>query len=185
VTFPENPRDRVPRENEAAAVAVAATLAAGARHAGGTLIASAAELHAMGSGPHWPRSALELDRRVLPGLARRGPLSGATVAPVGGMAGRRWHIAAAPLPPALVPPLVAFAWPPAPVAAIAAAPTPAPVARAVAAVKPDGTTGPSAAEFARVKAAVVALKASNARHDEHVARLLWLKDHTPGTRTVA
>ena len=171
----ENPRARVPLENEAAAVAVAAILAAAARQRGGSLIGTAAELHALGSGAWWPRSSLELDRRTLPALARRGPLSGCIVEPVRGMARGLWHIAAAPLPPALVAPVVPFVWP----AVAVAAPTPAPVARAVAAVKPDGTTELTAAEFARVKAAVVALKASNARHDEHVARLLWLKDHTP------
>jgi len=122
---------------------------------------------------------LELDRRTLPGLARQPGLSGATVTPVRRLDGRLWHVTAAPLPPALVAPVVPFVWTPAPVAA----PTPAPVARPLAAVKPAGTTELTAAEYERVRRAVVALKASNARHDEHVARLLWLKDHTPSART--
>jgi len=180
------------RENEAAAVAVAATLAAAARQRGGSLIGTAAELHAMGSGPLWPRSALEMDRATLPVLSRRGPLAGATVTAVSVMAGRLWHIAATPLPPALVPPL-AFAWPAAPVAAIAAAPPPAPVARAVAAVKPTGMSGPSAAEFERVKAAAEAETARRSaanwakiavqrRANEHAKRVEFLAN-TPGTRT--
>jgi len=181
-----HPANRVMIENEMAAAAVAGCLAHAARQRGGTLMATAAELHALGNGPLWPRSALELDRRTLPALARRAGLALCTVRPMAGAARGVWHIQATPLPA------------PAPVAVAVrpvAAPTPAPVARAVAVVKPAGTTGPTPAEFERVKAAAEAETARQTaanwakiavqrRANEHAKRVEFLAN-TPRTRTVS
>ena len=135
--------------------AVATQLAQAARQSGGSLLASAADLHKLGTGEAWPRSALELERVTQPELARRPDAAGCTVQR---LADGRWHVVAAALPvaiPAAVARPVAL---PAATAQPAAAPLPAatqqpvavPVARPVAAA-------PSEAEFERVQAAAHAV----------------------------
>jgi len=152
-----HPADRVKMENEMTAAAVAACLAHAARQCGGVLTGDAAELHKLGSGPLWPRSALELGRVQLPDLARRTGHAGCTVRPVGGLARGVWHVQAAPLPQAA----------PRPQARPQTAPKPAPrpaapqiVGRVAAshAILPGaaGLAIPSDEEFARVKAAAEA-----------------------------
>jgi len=193
-----HPADRVFIDNEMAAAAVAGCLAHAARQRGGGLIADAAELHTLGGGPLWPRSALELERATLPGLARRPGHAGCTVRPVGGLARGMWQITAAPLAPALalvarpvvaMPPLPAPApLPPRPAAAaVAPALLPAPAPRREPAPRHTfqgasefaaGVRIPSAAEFERVKReheAYLVQRAARsvdaARAREHAARV--------------
>ena len=73
--------------------AVASQLAKSARSDGGTLLATAADLHKLGTGEAWPRSALELERVTQPELARR---PDAAVKPVADPVARA--LAAAPTP---------------------------------------------------------------------------------------
>jgi hypothetical protein len=145
-------------ENEMTAAAVAGCLAHAARQRGGVLLGTAAELHKLGSGELWPRSALELERVQLPDLARRAGHAGCTVQPMGGAARGVWHVMAAPLPQAVPKPQ------PRPVAATApAAPPKRPQSGRIAAGAYIGAAAglpiPSQAEFERVAAAGKAAQA--------------------------
>jgi len=183
-------------ENEMAAAAVAGCLAHAARQRGGTLMATAAELHALGNGPLWPRSALELDRRTLPALARRAGLALCTVRPMAGAARGVWHIQATPLPaPAPVAVAVRPVATPAPLPALPAPAPLAPVVRAIATAMTAAHVGPTPAEFERVKAAAEAETARQTaanwakiavqrRANEHAKRVEFLAN-TPRTRTVS
>ena len=125
--------------------AVATQMAQAARQSGGSLLATAADLHKLGTGEAWPRSALELERVTLPELARRPDAAGCTVQR---LADGRWYVVAAAAPVALP---AATAQPAAavkPVAmhvarALAAAPTPTP---------PTPVTALTDAEYERVQA---------------------------------
>lgn len=110
-----HPADRVKHEWALTFAAVAGGLAHAARQRGGALMGTAAELHKLGDGELWPRSALELERVILPDLARRQAHAGCTVRPIGGAARGQWHIQAAPLPqtaPKVLPRPVAHVAPP-------------------------------------------------------------------------
>jgi len=179
-----HPADRVFIDNEMAAAAVAGCLAHAARQHGGVLMANAAELHRLGSGALWPRSALEMERATLPALARRPGHAGCTVRPVGGYARGVWHITAAPL--AAPAPLALAVRPVATPAPLSAPPAPAPRPAAVARpVMAAALTVPTDAEFARVKAAAEAETARRSaanwakidlqrRANEHAKRVQFL-----------
>jgi hypothetical protein len=176
-----HPADRVKMENEMTAAAVAGCLAHAARQRGGVLIGTAAELHKLGSGELWPRSAMELDRVQLPDLARRAGHAGCTVRPVGGRARGVWHVQAAAL---------AQAAPKPPVRPVAAVPAPAAQARPVAALPPlPAAAAPAAAvsraEYDRVRALAIdeRLRRHREQHDratqakrakEHAENLTFL-----------
>jgi hypothetical protein len=136
-----HPADRVKMENEMTAAAVAGCLAHAARQRGGVLIGTAAELHKLGIGELWPRSALELERVQLPDLARRAGHAGCTVRPVGGQARGVWRVQAAALPQAAPKP---------PVRPVAVAPAPAAQPHAFAAPVPR-PVAVSQAEYERVR----------------------------------
>ena len=121
--------------------AVASQLAKSARSDGGTLLASAADLHKLGTGEAWPRSALELERVTLPELARRPDAAGCTVQR---LADGRWYVVPVALPAATAQPAAA------PLPAATQQPVAVPVARPVAAA-------PSEAEFECVQAAAHAV----------------------------
>jgi hypothetical protein len=157
-----HPADRVSLEWETTFAAVAGGLAHAARQRGGVLMGDAAELHKLGSGNAWPRSALELERVVLPELVRQPGRAGCSVRPVGGAARGVWHVQAAPLPqpvaqaaarPVAVRPV-------APVPPPRAVPAPAPVPhRAVGGTYLSAAAGlpiPTQAEYEKVKAAALA-----------------------------
>ena len=143
--------------NEMELAVVAAVIAHAAGSRGGTMVASAAELHGIVSAPSplWPRSALELDRRLLPTLARRPGHGGATVRPLGGMARGRWLVIAEPVARAVAPTSPALA---------GAGPVPPPPP---AAADADAEPVVSEAEFQRVRAA---LAAAEEAHDEEERR---------------
>ena len=107
--------------------AVATQMAQAARQSGGSLLATAADLHKLGTGEAWPRSALELHHITLPALARSPDTAGCTVQR---LADGRWHVLAAAVPvalPAAVAPFVALpAGAPLPAAAVKPVPTPTP-----------------------------------------------------------
>ena len=132
--------------------AVASQLAKSARSDGGTLLASAADLHKLGTGEAWPRSALELELVTLPELARRPDAAGCTVQR---LADGRWYVVPVALPAATAQPAAAVKPVADPVArALAAAPTPTPV------------TALTDAEYERVQAEAQAVitHAIEARH---------------------
>ena len=108
-------------ENEQTLAAVAGQLAHVARQRGGTLMGAVADLHKLGSGALWPRSALELGQVQLPALVRRAGHAGCTVRPVGGQARGVWHVEAAALPQAAPKPQPRSV-PPAPPRAVQAPP---------------------------------------------------------------
>lgn len=152
--------------------AVATQLAQAARQSGGSLLATAADLHKLGTGEAWPRSALELHNVTLPELARRPAAAGCTVQR---LADGRWHVVAAAVPVALPVALPAATAQPAaavkpvavPVAAgcaVAAAPTPTP---------PTPVTALTDAEFERVAAEAQAV--SNRRQGARQAAALELR----------
>ena len=166
--------------NETELATVAAVLADAARARGGTMLATAAEVHALCATPSplWPRSALELERRTLPRLARRPGHAGATVQALGGLGRGMWQVIAAPLPRPVAP------TPPPVSRAVPAAPLPvpsAPPAAADAGAEPEVTE----AEFQRVRAALAAAEEAHddeerrrhlekrrvARHEMNLARL--------------
>ena len=128
--------------NETELATVAAVLADAARARGGTLSATAAELHRLCGvpSPIWPRSALELDRHTLPRLARRPGHAGATVRALGGLARGQWLVTAEPVARAVAPTSPALA---------GAGPLPPPPP---AAAEADAEPEVSEAEFQRVKA---------------------------------
>lgn len=148
-----NPANRVKMESEMTAAAVAGCLANAARQRGGVLLGTAAELHKLGSGDLWPRSALELERVQLPDLARRAGHAGCTVQPVGGAARGVWHIKAAPLPQAAPKPLPRPSAALAVVGAPARPPVPRPAVATTYLAEAAGLAVPTAAEFDRVAAA--------------------------------
>ena len=107
--------------------AVATQMAQAARQSGGSLLATAADLHKLGTGEAWPRSALELERVTLPELARRPDAAGCTVQR---LADGRWYVVAAAVPAALPAAVARFvalpAGAPLPAAAVKPVPTPTP-----------------------------------------------------------
>ncbi len=163
-----HPADRVKMENEMTAAAVAGCLAHAARQRGGVMTGTAAELHKLGSGELWPRSAMELERVQLPDLARRAAHAGCTVRLAGGQARGVWRVQAAPLPQAK---------PKLPVRPAVAAPAPAPLARAVAIlpalVAAAAPAAVSDVEYERVRA--LAIQEKLRRHREPHDRAMQAK----------
>lgn len=152
--------------------AVAGALAHAARQRGGEMLADAAGLHALGDGPLWPQSRAEMLADTLPALARQPGHAGATVTLASRGANPAWHVLAAPLAPAVLPPLPAMPTPlPAavapPVAAAVAPPAPRPVAAGVYIAAAKGLPVPTIAEYEQAKAAAAA--ASQARIDQRKA----------------
>jgi hypothetical protein len=90
---------QVHAQRELQLAAVAGSLAHAAAQRGGTIAGSAAELHKLFGTPSplLPRSALQLEREMLPALSRRGVFAGADVRR---LAADRWEIrTGAPIPP--------------------------------------------------------------------------------------